>query len=119
MLTHRNPQASVSKQASSDNFNPGDVTCEPLLIGSHRQLVEIAPGDAGALTTLLRRMSRIGQRLRPTPWPALPPQSPTVEPSRLATGWVRSATITAPIALLSVRSILLTLGACIATRGAR
>jgi hypothetical protein len=29
MLTHRNPQASVSKQAPSDNFNTIDATCEP------------------------------------------------------------------------------------------
>jgi hypothetical protein len=52
-------------------------------------------------------------------WQAHPPQAPAVEPSRLATGWVRGATITALIALLSVISILLTLGACIATGGAR
>jgi hypothetical protein len=25
MRNHRNPQASVSKQAPSDNFNPGDA----------------------------------------------------------------------------------------------
>ena len=107
MYTHRNPQARLSKQATSDNFNTIDTSCEPRLISPHRRLVEIAPDDAGALTTLLRRM------------PALPPQPPAVEPSRLATGWVRGATITALIALLSVISILLTLGACIATRGAR
>ncbi len=53
MRTHRNPQASVSKQAPSDNFNTIDVTCEPLLISPHLRLVEIAPGDAGGLTTLL------------------------------------------------------------------
>jgi len=50
MTNHRNPQVSVSKQAPSDNFN---TTCEPLLISPHLRLVEIAPGDAGALTTLL------------------------------------------------------------------
>jgi hypothetical protein len=107
MCNHRNPQASVSKQAPSDNFNTIDTTCEPRLISPHRRFIEIAPGDAGALTTRSRRM------------PALLPQPPAVEPSRLATGWVRGATITALIALLSVISILLTLGACIATRGAR
>ena len=52
-------------------------------------------------------------------WQALPPQAPAVEPSRLATGWIRGATVTALIALLSVISILLTLGACIATGGPR
>jgi hypothetical protein len=53
MSKHRNPQASVSKQAPSDNFHPGDATCEPRLISPHLRLVEIAPGDADALTTLL------------------------------------------------------------------
>ncbi len=53
MLTHRNPQASVSKQPLSDNFNTIDATCEPLLISPHLQLVEIASGDADGLTTLL------------------------------------------------------------------
>ena len=53
MRKHRNPQVRLSKQASSDNFNTIDATCEPLLISPHLGLVEIAPGDAGALTTLL------------------------------------------------------------------
>ena len=53
MSDHRNPQASVSKQAPSDNFNTIDATCEPLLISPHLRLVEIAPGDADALTTRL------------------------------------------------------------------
>jgi hypothetical protein len=53
MLTHRNPQASVSKQAPSDNFNTIDTTCEPFLISPHLRLVEIAPGDADARTKLL------------------------------------------------------------------
>ncbi len=53
MRKQRNPQASVSKQAPSDNFNTIDVTCEPLLIGPHLRFVEIAPGDADGLTTLL------------------------------------------------------------------
>ena len=30
-----------------------DVTCEPLVIGPHLRLVEIAPGDTDNLTTLL------------------------------------------------------------------
>ena len=30
-----------------------DVTCEPLVIGPHLRLVEIAPGDADNLITLL------------------------------------------------------------------
>jgi len=55
MLTHRNPQASVSKQAPSDNFNTIGAACEPLLISPHLRLVDIAPGDADALTTLLHR----------------------------------------------------------------
>ena len=54
MHTHRNPQARLSKQASSDNFNTIDATCVPLLISQHLRLVEIAPGDADALTALLR-----------------------------------------------------------------
>ena len=53
MRRHRNPQASVSKQAPSDNFNTIDATCEPRLISPHLRLVEIAPVDADALTTLL------------------------------------------------------------------
>ena len=54
MSKHRNPQARLSKQAPADNFNTIDATCEPLLISPHLRLVEIAPGDADALTTLLR-----------------------------------------------------------------
>ena len=50
-------------------------------------------------------------------WPADPREVPAVEPSRLATGWIRGATVAALIALLGVISILLTLGACIATGG--
>ena len=53
MSKHRNPQASVSKQAPPDNFNTIDATCEPPLISSHLRLVEIAPDDADALTTPL------------------------------------------------------------------
>ena len=53
MPTHRNPQTSVSKQTPSDNFNTIDATCEPRMISPHLRLVEIAPGDADALTTLL------------------------------------------------------------------
>ncbi len=53
MSNHRNPQASVSKLAPSDNFNTIDATCEPLLISPHLQLVEIAPGHADGPTTLL------------------------------------------------------------------
>jgi len=64
MLTHRNPQASVSKQAPSDNFHTIDATCEPLLISPHLRLVEIAPGDADARSTRLRRMPRIARMER-------------------------------------------------------
>ena len=53
MRKHRNPQVRLSKQAPSDNFNTIAATCEPLLISPHLRLVEIAPGDANGLTTLL------------------------------------------------------------------
>ena len=61
MHTHRNPQASVSKQAPSDNFHTIAATCEPLLISPHLRLVEIAPGDADARSTRPRRMPRIAR----------------------------------------------------------
>ena len=64
MCNHRNPQASVSKQAPSDNLNPGDATCEPLLISPHLRLVEIAPGDADGRSTRPRRMPRIARMER-------------------------------------------------------
>jgi len=64
MREHRNPQASVSKQAPSDNFNTIDATCEPRLISPHLRLVEIAPGDADARSTRPHRMSRIARMER-------------------------------------------------------
>jgi len=64
MSNHRNPQARVSKQAPSDNFNHGDATCEPLLISPHLRLVEIAPGDADARSTCPRRMPHIARMER-------------------------------------------------------
>jgi len=64
MHTHRNPQASVSKQAPSDNFHTIDATCEPRLISPHLRLVEIAPGDADVRSTRPHRMSRIARMER-------------------------------------------------------
>ena len=51
MRRHRNPQASVSKQAPSDNFNTIDTTCEPLLISPHLlpEAVDVRIADIFAL----------------------------------------------------------------------
>jgi len=71
MLTHRNPQASVSKPAPSDNSHTIDATLEPLLISPHLRLVEIAPGAneppllaSSCRSTRPHRMSRIARMER-------------------------------------------------------
>jgi hypothetical protein len=67
MSNHRNPQASVSKQAPSDNFNPGDaielpyselVELEALTVATNQRHEHAAP----AARTIRARRSRCVRR---------------------------------------------------------
>jgi len=92
--------------------------------------VPVRPTLAAAFSATQPTRPRV-RRLRPrhrlqcqdvgkrSTWQALLQHAPAIEPSGLATRWVRGATVTALIALLGVISILLMLGACIAIGGAR
>jgi len=120
--------ASVSDACST--FGADDVTRADLVTKRWDEptTVPVPPKFRAAFTADEPTRPRV-RRLRPSnrcqcqdvrqgsTWPADSPQAPSVEPSRLATRWVRGATVAALIALLGVISILLTLGACIATGG--
>ena len=122
--------ASVPDACST--FGADDVTRADLVTKRWNEPTPVPgpPKLAAAFTATGSTRPRV-RRLRPmhrlrrhhvgngSTWQTLPPQASAVEPSRLATGWVRGATVTALIALLGVISILLTLGACIAIGGAR
>ena len=122
----------ASVPGACSTFGADDVTRADLVTKRWNEptLVPVPPKFAAAFTTTestrphVRRLRSTNRRQcqdvgKGSTWQAFPQQAPAVEPSRLATGWVRGATVTALIALLSVISILLTLGACIATGGAR